>query len=340
MSARRSSRPCRVPRPRPNAAELMKPAVGAVQRFAADLDALISPDVPIGIAVSGGPDSIALLLLGAGARPDRIEAATVDHGMRPESAGEAAMVADICARLDIPHRILLADWPQPPETNIQAEARAMRYRLLNEWAIDRGLSAVATAHHADDQAETLLMRLLRGSGVGGLSGTRARRALSEDVQLLRPMLGWRKAELVELVRAAGLTPVDDPSNRDPRHDRSRIRQMLGKSDWIDPARLAVSASAIRDADEALDWALAPLIGARIRGDGDALIIEPFDLPRELRRRLLLAAFAELGAAPPRGPDLLRAMTELERGGIATLSGLKLEGGPLWRISFAPPRRTD
>lgn len=318
----------------------MKPAVEAVQRYAADLDALIAPDVPIGIAVSGGPDSIALLLLAAAARPDRIEAATVDHGLRPESGSEAAMVADVCGKLDVPHRILLADWPQPPEANVQAEARAMRYRLLNEWAMDRGLTAVATAHHADDQAETLLMRLLRGSGVGGLGGTRARRALSEEVQLLRPLLGWRKAELEELVQAAGLTPVDDPSNRDPKHDRSRIRQMLGKSDWIDPARLAVSASAIRDADEALDWALAPLIGARIKEDGDALIIEPFDLPKELKRRLLLAAFAELGAGPPRGPELLRAMGELERGATATLSGLKLEGGPLWRISPAPPRRSD
>jgi len=102
---------------------------------------------------------------------------------------------------------------------------------------------------------------------------------------------------------------------------------------------AVSASAIRDADEALDWALAPLISSRIRQEGGALLIEPFDLPRELKRRLLLAAFAELGAAPPRGPDLLRALEAIERGETVTLSGLKLEGGTLWRLSLAPPRRT-
>lgn len=318
----------------------MRPAAEAVQRFAADLDALIAPDATIGVAVSGGPDSLALLLLAAAARPERIEAATVDHGLRPESTGEAAMVAEVCAALGVPHLILLADWPAPPEANVQAAARAMRYRLLNEWAIDRGLAAVATAHHADDQAETLLMRLLRGSGVGGLGGTRARRALSEEVLLIRPLLGWRKAELEELVKSAGLTPVDDPSNRDPRHDRSRIRQMLNQSRWLDPSRLAASAAAIRDADEALNWALAPLIESRIRRDGDRLLIEPFDLPRELRRRLLLAAFAELGASPPRGPELIRAMEALERGGVATLSGLKLEGGTDWTISPAPPRHSD
>ena len=82
------------------------------------------------------------------------------------------MVAEVCAKLGVPHRTLLADWPEPPETNVQAAARTMRYRRLNEWAMERGLKAVATAHHADDQAETLLMRLLRGSGVGGLGGTR------------------------------------------------------------------------------------------------------------------------------------------------------------------------
>ena len=300
--------------------EPMTPAAEAIERFAADLDALTSPEAAIGVAVSGGPDSLALLLLAAAARPGLIEAATVDHGLRAESAEEAAMVGSLCARLGVPHRTLFADWSEPPAANIQSEARAMRYRLLNEWAIDRGLTAIATAHHADDQAETLLMRLARGAGVGGLGGTRARRALSEQVMLVRPLLGWRKAELVALVADAGLTPVDDPTNRDPRHDRSRIRQWLAGSDWADPARLAVSASAIRDADEALDWALAPLIASRIRREGGALVIEPFDLPRELKRRLLLAAFAELGAAPPRGPDLIRAMEALERGETVTLSG--------------------
>src|SRR5262245_4822549 len=134
-------------------------AAEAIDRFAADLDALIPPGARIGIAVSGGPDSLALLLLAAKARPNAIEAATVDHGLRPESADEAAMVASLCNRLGVPHRVLPADWSEPPISNVQSEARAMRYRLLNDWAIERGLAAIATGHHADDQAETLLMRL-------------------------------------------------------------------------------------------------------------------------------------------------------------------------------------
>lgn len=317
----------------------LAPDARLVERFAAELDALVPGNVRLGVAVSGGPDSLALLLLAAAARPGTVEAATVDHGLRAESADEAAMVAAICKQLEVPHRTLLSDWPEAPTTNVQAEARAMRYRLLNDWAIDRGLSAVATAHHADDQAETLLMRLIRGAGVGGLGATRAKRPLSDKVMLARPLLGWRKSDLMGLVSDAGLDPVDDPSNRDPRHDRSRIRNLLRNAEWADPAKLAASASALRDADEALDWALAPLIGSRISQDGDALVIEPFDLPRELKRRLLLAAFAELAAPPPRGPDAMRALDALERGETVTLSGLKLEGGTRWRLTAEPPRRT-
>jgi tRNA(Ile)-lysidine synthase len=317
----------------------MTPAAEAITRFAADLDALAPADARVGLAVSGGPDSLALLLLATAARPGRVEAATVDHGLRLESAGEAAMVAALCDKLGVRHQALLADWSEPPTANVQAEARALRYRLLNDWAVERALPFLATAHHADDQAETLLMRLARGAGVRGLGGTRARRALSEDVTLIRPLLGWRKAELVRLVAEAGIEAVDDPSNRDPKHDRSRIRKLLEKSDWADPARLAASAAALRDADDALDWALAPLLSSRLRRDGDALIIEPLDLPRELKRRLLLAAFAELGAPIPRGPELIRAMDRLDAGETATLSGIKLDGGSLWRLSPAPPRRS-
>ena len=309
-----------------------------IDRFAADLDALLPHGERLGVAVSGGPDSLALLLLAAAARPGLIEAATVDHGLREGSRAEAEMVASTCAALGIPHAILPADWTEPPTANIQAEARTMRYRLLADWAESNALAALATAHHADDQAETLLMRLARGAGVGGLGGTRARRKLTEQLAIVRPLLGWRKSELAAIVKSAGLDAVDDPSNRDPKHDRSRIRQALEQADWADPARLAASAAALRDADEALDWALAPLIAARIRQDENALIIEPFDLPRELKRRLLAAAFAELAAPAPRGPDLMRALAALDRGETVTLSGLKLEGGEQWRLSTEPPRK--
>src|SRR4051812_29251127 len=143
-----------------------------VDRFSREVDQLIGPGERIGVAVSGGPDSLALLLLAARARPGLVEAATVDHALRPESAGEAAFVAELCGRLAVPHEILTVEWEEKPETAIQERARIARYRLLGRWAKERGLTALATAHHLDDQAETFLMRLARGAGVKGLAGMR------------------------------------------------------------------------------------------------------------------------------------------------------------------------
>ena len=314
------------------------PDAELITRFAADLDALVAPGAKLGVAVSGGPDSLALLLLAAGARPGMVEAATVDHALRPQSRAEAEMVAAVCTRLGVPHSILTIAWPKAPSSNLQAQAREKRYELLGQWAAERGIAAVATAHHLDDQAETLLMRLARGAGIGGLGSVRTRRPLAEGADLIRPLLGWRKSELIALVKAAGLKPVDDPSNRDPRHDRVRMREWLKRADWAEPERIAASAAWLDEADQALDWALKPLAETRItRADG-VLTIDPGDVPRELQRRLLLTAFAELGAPRPRGPELTRAMDVLAKGGVTTLGGLKLQGGATWRLRLAPPRR--
>ncbi|MGI8610796.1 MAG: tRNA lysidine(34) synthetase TilS [Sphingomicrobium sp.] len=299
---------------------------------------MVAPGSKAGVAVSGGPDSLALLLLAAAARPAMVEAATVDHALRPESRAEAAMVAGVCERIGVPHAILTLEWRHAPDRNLQARAREARYQMLGDWALKRGLTAVATAHHLDDQAETLLMRLARGAGVGGLGATRAKRPLVKGVKLVRPLLGWRKAELAELVAKAGVKPVDDPSNRDPRHDRVRMREWLKRAEWADPERLAASAAWLNEADEALDWALAPLAEERVTRDGAAVVVDPSGIPRELQRRLLLAAFAELGEPSPRGPELSRALDKLRKGGVTTLARLKLEGGATWRLRPAPPRR--
>src|SRR5206468_9734453 len=125
-----------------------------LNRFRHDLDALVPGDVRIGVAVSGGPDSLALLLLAAAARPGQVEAATIDHGLRAEAHDEAVMVAAVCDRLAVRHATLTARWSEVPETAIQERARNQRYRLLGYWAEERGLDALATAHHAEDQAET------------------------------------------------------------------------------------------------------------------------------------------------------------------------------------------
>jgi tRNA(Ile)-lysidine synthase len=117
-----------------------------------------------------------------------------------------------------------------------------------------------------------------------------------------------------------------------------MREWLKRAEWAEPERIAASAAWLDEADQALDWALAPLTATRItRADG-LLTIDPAGVPRELQRRLLLAAFAELGAPRPRGPELSRALDVLAKGGVTTLGGLKLNGGASWRLRLAPPRR--
>src|SRR6478609_2563458 len=191
----------------------MVPDPQQVERFARNLDALIAPDARVGIAVSGGPDSLALLLLAAAARPGQVEAATVDHQLRAGSLEEAQAVQSLCERIEVPHRTLSAKWAEKPLTAIQERARAERYRLLGEWAEAQGLAALATAHHLDDQAETLLMRLARGAGVRGLAAMRPRSvAPGAHVRLIRPLLGWRRADLERICADSGVSPADDPSN--------------------------------------------------------------------------------------------------------------------------------
>jgi len=277
-----------------------------------------------------------LLLLAAAARPGKIEAATVDHGLRREARQEAAFVASVCDDLGVAHHVLNAR--VSPGASLQAQARAARYRVLGAWAIECDLGAVASAHHADDQAETLLMRLARGAGLSGLAATRRRRPLEPGVMLVRPLLDWRRAELGAIVAAAKLVAVDDPSNRDPRHDRTRFRGLLAESDWADPERLASSARWLADADEAIEWAMTDLVATRLSQDQLGVAIDPTGLPRELQRRLLLAAFDQLAAPRPRGPDLDRALAALTAGKKATLSGLKLVGGERWRLEKATKRR--
>ena len=314
----------------------LTPDPALLARFAADLGSLVPPDARLGIAVSGGPDSLALLLLAAAARPGMVEAATVDHGLRREARQEAEFVAAICKTLALPHHILHAR--VSPGASLQAQARTARYRVLGAWGIECDLGAIASGHHADDQAETLLMRLARGAGLSGLAATRRRRALEPGVTLVRPLLDWRRAELRAIVAAASLTPVDDPTNRDPRHDRTRFRGLLATTDWADAERLASSARWLADADEAIEWAMEGLVATRLTQDGAGAAIDPANLPRELQRRLLLAAFDRLSAPRPRGPELDRALSALAAGKKVTLSGLKLSGGETWRLGQETKRR--
>lgn len=317
------------------------PPAELLERFRADLEALGWADRDrIGVAVSGGPDSLALLLLAAAALPGRVRAATVDHRLRPESAAEATEVANICSGLGVAHRVLRLEWPDPPRSNLQARARAARYAALAEWAAGEGLAALATAHHLDDQAETLLLRLARGSGAGGLAGIRAASLVpGTGIRLLRPLLGWRKAELEAIVAAAGLGPARDPANADPRFDRTRARRLLADTSWLSADRLAAAAAHFAQSNESLEWAVRRLWGERASvGPDGAVTIDSGDLPIELQRRLLLKAFRSVGAADPPGPKLVRLLDALRAGRPATLAGLSADPGPPWRLRPAPPRR--
>jgi tRNA(Ile)-lysidine synthase len=292
----------------------------------------------IAVAVSGGPDSLALLLLAHAGFGGRVVALTVDHRMRAASATEAADVAALCAARDIAHVTLTWDGDKPA-ANLQAQARSARYRLLGDWCAANGVGWCATAHHRDDVAETVLLRLARGAGAGGLATMPARRALVHGVTLLRPLLGATRAELAAVVVGAGLVPVDDPSNHDPRFDRTAARALLAATAWLDPARLSASADHLADAEAALDWAARAAWDSRAVAHTDAVTVDAAGLPRELRRRLAGAALAHLAPAfVPRGEGLDRLLAALDRGRRATLGGIIGTGGSVWRFHFAPKRR--
>lgn len=294
-------------------------------RFAADLAALWSADDrtgPLGLAVSGGPDSLALMLLAHAVLPGQIAVASVDHGLRPEAAGEVALVERLAGERGIPFTAITLT-PRPG--NLQAQARAGRYAALAEWARARGLGAVATAHHADDQAETLLMRLNRGSGLAGLAGVRAAsRIENSEVVLLRPLLGWRKGELEAVVAAAGIAAVQDPSNANPDFERAAIRARLAEADWIDPARLATSAAHIAEGWQALQWYAELDWDEMVLRDesapGGLGFVYCANVPRIIAIETILRIIAELGGHATRA-EAARAWDRLWQGENASLGGV-------------------
>jgi tRNA(Ile)-lysidine synthase len=315
----------------------------AVDRFAPDLDARLPAGQRLGLAVSGGPDSMALLLLAAAARPGLVLAGSVDHVLRPGSRAEAEAVAMTCRALGVPHATLAATWDEKPVSAVQERARAERYRLLGRWAGGEGLAAIATGHHADDQAETVLMRLARGAGARGLAAMRRRAPLlgMAGIALLRPLLGWRRAELGAIVAAAGQRASDDPSNHDVRHERVRVRHALAEADWLDPAAVAASAGHLAAADEAIEYAVAAE-WEKVVVAADALTYRPGPAPAEIRRRIAARAIAALGtegdAATLRGREVDALVAALDQGGTATLRGVVASGGAQWRFAPAPARR--
>jgi tRNA(Ile)-lysidine synthase len=275
------------------------------------------------LAVSGGPDSTALMVLAARWRQSlkskpKLIAVTVDHALRRESKREAAGVARLARKLGIAHRTLR--WRgAKPATGLQQAARNARYRLLSRAARAAGAAHVLTAHTLDDQAETVLIRMSRGSGMTGLAAMSRFAILpgsgsgsgsgdgggDGQVRLVRPLLDVPKARLVATLRAAKIPFAEDPSNRDPRFTRARLRGLMTAlaREGLDARRLSLLARRLKRADMAIEAAVdraeenlalrPPVPGARAFDDGGFA-----QLPAEIALRLLGRAVAEAGDEGP------------------------------------------
>jgi tRNA(Ile)-lysidine synthase len=301
----------------------------------------VKPAHHIGLAVSGGSDSMAMLgLIVPWARAEgvAVSVATVDHGLRPEAAAEAAFVAGACAAMGVPHRVL--DWRGwDGRGNLPARARAARMDLLTAWAREVGADAVALGHTLDDQAETVLLRLARGSGVDGLSGMAADRTQG-GLRWVRPLLGVRREALRDYLRAEGRVWVDDPSNEDTRYDRVKARRALHLLAplGVDAEGLAETADRLRRARTALDAYArrAAADVARVEAGDVVFARQAFDgLPEETRLRLWSDAIRWVGGTVyrPRLAALQGALADMAAARRRTLQGTILtRGRDLWRVS--------
>ena len=277
------------------------------------------------LAVSGGPDSIALMWLAARwrrklSRGPRLIAVTVDHGLRAEAAREARDVKRLARALDLPHRTMRWTGPKP-ETGLPAAARNARYRLLAKAAQSSGATHILTAHTRDDQAETLLMRLVRGSGIAGLAAM-ARLTEREGIWLARPFLDVSKSQLVATLKRAKLDFADDPTNRDTHFTRPRIRAVLPvlAAEGGDARNLARLASRLGRANAAVEVLVdgaerylalrgpAPEVRDASPQGGGAKIFDARTfaaMPEEIRLRLLLRAIDRIGHEGPAELGMLK-----------------------------------
>lgn len=289
----------------------------------------------VALAVSGGSDSTALMWLAARwtatqPHPPRLTVLTVDHGLRAEAAAEARQVAAWAQALGLAAHILTWSGARPA-SGLQAKARAMRYGLMRDWCLVHGASLLVTAHTREDQAETFLMRLARGSGIRGLSAMRA--GETDTVMLERPLLETRRADLRATLKAAGQDWIEDPSNQDDRFERVRLRQALPMLAGLGLTPETVTRSAAR-----LERALAAIDGlcrdflsrhVEIRPEGFALVdLQAFHkLDEEVAIQLLERLLGRLGGGdePPRLMAVEALHHWLRRGGTEarTLAGCRL-----------------
>ena len=280
---------------------------------------------------------MAMLLLAQAAFGDDAEVATVNHGLRAEAADECALVAEVCRALDLECAQIDVCLRSG---NVQSRAREARYAALIEWAEERSLGAVATAHHADDQAETFLMRLNRGSGLQGLSAIRERQFWpGTTVPIIRPLLDFRRIELRKIVSESGHDFVDDPSNEDERFDRVRIRKKLAEADWIDSLAIVQSARHLEEAEVTLASIGLDSFESHARRE-DGSIILPFLGWLDTNARMIVLAAGELGYALAFGDVMELLKGTLAEVSKANIGGVMIEKRDIsWRVSPEPPRKT-
>jgi tRNA(Ile)-lysidine synthase len=305
------------------------------------------------LAVSGGPDSTALLWLAARWRKKskaKLTAVTVDHGLRQDAKREAAAVAKLARKLGVPHRIV--KWTgTKPKSGIQQAARNARYALLVAAAKKSDASHIVTAHTLDDQAETVLMRMARGSGIGGLGGM-ARNSQLGDVTLARPFLDVPKSRLIATCMAAKVAYAADPSNIDPKFTRARLRPLMAvlAAEGLDARRLASLALRLRRADIAIEAVVERALAQWPDSDGVTILpAEGFaSLPAEMALRVLGRAVArhasegpvELGKLEALFVALLSAAKSPAKAPFRrTLAGAVVtQANAELRVETAPPRR--
>jgi tRNA(Ile)-lysidine synthase len=324
-------------------------------------------DVPaLVLAVSGGPDSTALMFLAARwcqalKAPPKLIAVTVDHCLRAESKREAADVGRLARKLGIAHRTLR--WTgAKPSTGLPQAARVARYRLMGEAARKAGAAHILTAHTLDDQAETVLIRLLRGSGITGLGAMARLTGLpgsgQGDIKLVRPLLGIPKARLIATLAAAKIPFADDPSNRDPRFTRARLRGLMPQlaREGLDARRLSLLAQRLKRADKAIEAAvdLAMADGTAVPAASGAIALDAARfarLPAEIALRLIGRAVTrtgnegpvELGKLEALKAELDAALKLRQKAGKVrfrrSLAGatVSLHAGKI-EVERAPPRR--
>ena len=315
------------------------------------------------LAVSGGPDSTALMLLAARWRDalkkkPRLIAVTVNHGLRKEAKHEAAAVARLARKLKVTHRTLR--WTgRKPSAGLQNAARVARYHLLGSAARKAGAAHILTAHTLDDQAETVLIRMSRGSGLTGLGAMTRMAKLPIDgeraITLVRPLLDISKARLIATLRAAKIAYAEDPSNRDPKYTRVRLRGMMRAlaDEGLDAGRLAQLARRLRRAESAIEAAVdraATLAVDMPRPHTVALEARRFaELPAEIALRLLGRLVGQVGDEGPvelgKLEALKSALDDAQNSGDGrfrrSLAGAIVTlGGRQIIVERAPPRRRN